>query len=136
MNRYEIIVGRHVGEDGKRYGKGEPNGMIVETTIDMVKMFPNKFTKLMPKGSDTEKVIDDDNEKTESEDVTAKFDDAVKAGLEVRKVGKLYVVTDPKDEEAGNLDEGALTSQAKVKTFLADYIAERKQHKGERIGTI
>jgi len=129
MNKYRLLTSNHVSENGTKYKKGD----IIETTLDLEALFVNKFEKVdaSTRAKKEGKPANDDNLKNkdnntkdndpEGEDVTEKFPDAVEVRLVVRKVGKLYVVTDPDDKEAGQLDEGDLTSQSKVNDFIAEY---------------
>lgn len=107
LAKYKLLRGSHVGSDKHRYEANDDENNIILTNLDLVKKFPNKFSKIedvksskqLPtkaeedsSGSeDTSKLIDEVNEEVDlseyGDDVTADFEIAMQNDLLVYKKG-------------------------------------------------
>lgn len=140
--KYEMIEDGTHEQDGKQYGKGD----VIESREPLDQLYPQRFkragagaaatvkaeppsagegheegpTGKGPVQSPAQTPAKTQEESTLGEDVTEEFDSAAKAGLKVYRDGRHYKVAED-DAVNTQVDDGELTSKAKVEAFVKDY---------------
>ena len=95
--RYRVKVGKHVHDDGLVYGSGEEAGNVVESHLDLVKLFPEKFERVEGRGRSASETSEEDA----PPDTTALVGTTVKDTPQTQKSGGQAVESSPRAAKAG-----------------------------------
>jgi len=114
---FKILGGRH-SEAGKDYAKGD----IVESNLNLIELFPNKFVRVEKQGSKSKTKAPAKPKNPFGKDVTKEFPDAGVNGFKVyqNKDGYTLVDTDTPDKPCNDKPLDVMEVIPLMDTFFED----------------